>query len=128
MTTTLRKPDAAPPKRSRTEWDEIVRSRQELDEERKRLNRQADAIAKQVAEIDLNIMALVDAECGTDRSITLKHFRLSIVQVKRTVSWLSEFTKRLGRDLVEELKASAGTRDQLVIESRERPPATAKAA
>lgn len=92
------------------------------------LGRQADALAKQVAEIDREIMALVNEEAPRgDRSITLRHFRVSIVQVAKSVSWLSEFTKRLGRELVDELKASAGTRDQLVIESREQPPAKAAA-
>lgn len=121
MTATLRKPDVAPRKRSRTEWDELLREREQLNVERKRLGREADALAKRVGEMDREFAALVDAEAprGGDRSITLRHWRLSIVQVARSVSWLSEFTQRLGQELVDQLKSEAGTRDQLVIESRE---------
>jgi len=122
-TASLKQPDQAPPKRSRTEWDAYLRRREDLDEERKRLGRDAAALGKLIGEMDRELMALVDAEAGSERSITLKHFRLSIVQVKKSVSWLTEFTKRLGKELAEELKDNVGTRDSLVIESREKPPA-----
>lgn len=126
-TPSLRKPPAAKttaPKLSRTDLDLLIRQRQELNERRLALDRESAGLGKQVSDIDKQLLAIVDAEAvGPDRSITLKCWRLSIVQVAASVSWLSEFTKRCGQELVNELKAACGTRDKLSIESREKPAA-----
>lgn len=121
-----------PPKLTRTELDELVRRRETLDEERKRLGREAAELTKQVGAIDKDLKAIVDAERkGPERTITLKNFVLSIVQVAKSVAWKSEFTKLAGDERVQELEAAAGTRDQFEIHWRAGPssaPSASKAA
>jgi len=96
----------------------LCRERATIDDKRLDLGRQADALRKRIDAIDAELAAYVDAnKTGKSRTVTLARWRLSIVQVPRSVYWLRELTQRIGQAAIDELRRSAGTKDQLEVEA-----------
>lgn len=125
---TLKKP-VPPPRRSRAEWDEVIRRRETLDAERRRLNREADDLKKQVDELDADLLAFVESQADGQREqrVTLKSFILSIVWQKPAAMAVAfKAYGRLSREEKSALAAEVGDKKKLDIQWRdERPPAAA---
>ncbi len=97
----------------------LCAERQKLDDERLALGRQADALKKQIDAIDAELFSFVEANKYRGvRTVDLPKWRLSIVAVQKSVYWLRELTSRIGQAAIDELRASAGTKDVLQIESK----------
>jgi len=127
MAKTLKKPAAAA-KLTRADWDEIIRQRESLDANRKRLDRESAEIKKQVDELDEQLIAFVEAEAGDIKAqqVTLKSFILSIVwQKPAAITVAFKAYKRLTTDEKAELAAEVGDKKKLYIHWREAPPAEA---
>jgi len=100
-----------------------------LERRRKDLAAQAEKIGRQTGPMRKLLLAYVDARCPSQvRTCELAGvYRLSVKQVRRAVAWSAEFAQRHSAKLIAELKAAAGTRDELEVESIV-PPADAAAA
>lgn len=102
-----------------------------LEAERKALTRKAAAKATLAKPMHKAIAAFVDQQVrtGRPRSCQLEgRYRLSIQQVKNSVSWLAQMTRRHSPRLIDQIKADVGTHDDLSIQVVEPPPAAAAAA
>lgn len=124
MAKTLRKP-APPAKRTRADWDEIIRRRESLNADRKRLDRESADIKKQVDELDEQIVAFVEDETEGEKEqkLTLKGFILSIVwQKPAAITVAFKAYARLTKDEKTELAAEIGDKKKLDIHWREAPP------
>ena len=113
MTRTIAKPASAPlPRRSRTEWDAVIRRRETLNEERLRLNREADDLEKEVAAIDDELVQLIESETTEkSRVLGLANFILKIIWRAPSANAaafavLKRFTAEHGAEEVQRIKDS----------------------
>lgn len=130
MKATLKKPPA-PPKRTRAEWDAVIRRRETLNEERLRLNREADALSKEVTALDEELMAMVKHETTgqQNQTLTLKSFILSIVYKPPAAMALAfAALRRLAAEEKDQLAAELGKKPKLEIHWRDEPGGAAAAA
>ena len=128
--TTLKKP-AASPRRSRAEWDAIIRDREAKDEQRKALNSQADKLKREIEKIDAELVALVehDAAEAKEKRVTLKSFILSIVYRKPYPMQLAfKAYGKLSDSEKAELVDEVGLQQKLEIQWRDERPAPSAAA
>lgn len=126
MESTLRIPVSAKfNKRPRGEWDTLIRRRETLNEERKRLDRESDAMAKDVAELDAELLAFVESETAGEKQqrVTLKSFILSILWQKPSAMAVAfKAYGRLSKDDKAALAVECGERQKLDIQWRDAPP------
>jgi hypothetical protein len=128
--TTLKKPAAAP-RRSRGEWDELIRLRESLNDQRLAAGREAERLKGQVDELDAELMAFVEREAAAEREqrVTLKSFILSIVWVKpAAISLAFKAYGKLSKDEKAELAEEVGEKKKLDIQWRDERPGTPAAA
>lgn len=134
MPRTLKAPPPAVAKRSRTEWDEFIRRRERLNEDRKRLDRESEFLAKEVAAMDGELVALVDAETSeSSRCLQLKHFMLTVewapVSAMATAfAVLRAFTTEKGREAVDAIRDRLERKRRLEITWKTDPAHDAAAA
>jgi hypothetical protein len=123
---TLRQPAAAKvPKRTRTEWDEFIRRRETLNEERKRLDRESSALAKTVGEMDAELEAWLDAETAgqPEQQLTMKSFILSFVwQAPSAMAMAFKAFGKLTSGEKAAIKSECGEKRKLAIQWRDAPP------
>lgn len=97
---------------------QLCRERAALDEERLELGRLADAKRKQIEAIDAELMVFVAANApAKNRTVTLAKWRLSIVQVAKSIFYKRELEQAIGLEAVEALRREAGTQDKLQVEA-----------
>ena len=126
MTLKLYRPDSPKPV-SQAAAEALCAEWALADDQRRELGRQADGLARRQKQIEEELGRFVQARAPSGpMTVTLKWWRLSIVQVPRSFSALTELVARIGQEAVEKLKSQTGTRDKLVIELA-RPPAAAAA-
>jgi len=129
---TLRMPAAAKlPKRTRAQWDELIRERETLDAQRKAHNREADALAKTICEIDRELVAFLEGETAgkPEQQLTLKNFILSFVWKKPIAITLAFAAyRKLSKPEKVEIAAEVGDKRCLEIQWRNAPPAASAAA
>lgn len=89
---------------------------EELDEEIKRLRRQASDLAVERDAIVDDAEAWMRDAKPNDRTVTRCGFRLAIERVKNSVSWSKLFAEHHTAEEVEAARAEAGTHDRLKIE------------
>ncbi len=113
-TRSLSKPPApAPKKPTRAQFESWL----QLDEERKRLNREAAAVSKQQDGVGEAIMAYAIDAGGKERTVTCCGHRASVLSERKSPYWLGEFTKLAGQAKVEELREQQPMRDKLFVET-----------
>jgi hypothetical protein len=113
----LSKPAAAKPI-SETAASRLAGEWAKLEAERLALGRAADDLKKRQTALERQLMPFVEANSRRAlRSVTLKRFRLSIIQVAKSPYWKGQVEKLLGDEGVRQLYRDAGMRDALVIES-----------
>lgn len=88
----------------------------ELEEGRKRLEREARALGKQSGEIADKLLAFARAHGGKAQSILRSGYVLAVVTKPGTVEWKKEFVRQAGLDAAEALIAAAPTRESLSVE------------
>ena len=94
----------------------FLQERDDVNEERLRLRREADAASKELAEYDAQIKLYVEANCsGKVRRVETCGFELAIEQKPKTPAWKTFYEKIVGKDQVEADKQNAGTRDVLAV-------------
>ena len=95
----------------------LCAERDRVDEERLAIDRQSADLKKRIDQIDDELCRFVDADGGKIRTVLLKRWRLSIVQVTKSVYWLRELTQQIGQEAIDALREDAGTKDSLSIEA-----------
>lgn len=80
------------------------------------LRREANDLAKQLAKLDADIFAYVEAKADKSRSLVRSGFRLAIETAKKSVSWKSLFAECHTREQVAAAEEAAGTKEVLKIE------------
>lgn len=128
MTRTIKTPDVrGVPTRTRGEWDAFIRRREDLDAERKRLGRDAESIGKEVAAMDDELVALVEAET-TDklRVLNLRNFVLSILWPEPSAMAVAfaivrEYIAEKGKEARDRIAAQLPRRKRLEITWRSDP-------
>lgn len=113
MTPTLSAPKKSSP---RSIGKKDLTLREELLAKARESDRHTKALRKQVSELDAEIKLYVLDKEPKKRTLTRCGYRLSIVTVKKSVSWLTEFVKRLGQEVADKIKADAPPTDKLQIE------------
>src|SRR5690606_34982021 len=89
----------------------------ELEEQRKALAREADAIAKQTSETRERILAFVKEKAGKRKSKSITHegFLLAIVNGKRNVKWKDAFIAALGPEAAAEVQENTPASEVLEV-------------
>lgn len=112
-TRSLSKPaPAAPKKPSRAQFEQYCA----LDEERKRLNREAAAISRTQDELGATITAYAIHAGGKERTVQCCGHRASVTSEPKSPYWLGEFTKLAGQAAVDKLRSEQPLRDKLSVE------------
>lgn len=123
MDSTLRQPVAARlPRRTNAEWDAVVRGREVLDEQRKRLQREADALAREIARIDAELELFLESktEGQKEHVFALPHFVLSFVWKPASAMAVAfAALRRLAADEKRQLESSLPPSRKLEIQHRD---------
>jgi len=116
----LTKP-TTPPVISDAEAARLCKLHQRLADERRECYRLADAKSKALEAMEAELAIYVDARAKAARSkartCTLAKFRLSIVQVAKTLYYKQELVKEIGEEELARRAAAQGTKDKLEIEA-----------
>lgn len=122
MENTLRRPLAArPPRRSRDEWDAIIDARQTLDDQRRRLEREAAALARQIESIDAELESFLELETAgkTEQVLPLRRFVLSFVWKPASAMAVAfAALRRLSSEEKQQLESSLPPKRVLVVQTR----------
>lgn len=87
----------------------------ELEEERKRLDRDARALAKKASAIAAKLLTFVKVHGGKERSVVRSGYRLAIDLAPGYPSWKQEFVRVAGLDEANRISAEQPKREVLSI-------------
>lgn len=86
-----------------------------LQEKRRDLNRQADALEREEKVIAAELVALVESDGGKARVVTKGSHKISLVEKPGSVRWKDEFIRVAGADEATALQANCPPRLALTV-------------
>ena len=90
-----------------------------LEEKRKKLQRQIDAIKSEERVLKTDLISFIKKKVGRKkRVITIGKFVLSVVKVKKRVQWKSEFVRLAGAEAAQKIAEATPSVEALKVSQK----------